>query len=397
MRICIIGISIPPVLGGLEVHTWELARHLVKAGHSVELIAWQPPSSNAMPRESTTDGVRIHRLRDCRYRYYWWPAFRLASELHSKESFDVLHSHTSFPAGLAGALLRIWKRVPLVITSHGSEIRRPMDGPLFSVLRYLLVKFSFRLADAVIGASRELSALSIQFGADPDSTFYRANATDTEKFHPGIDGAPTRSRYAIDPESVVVLFMGHFEVVKGVHIFLRAARKLLDRYPKMKFLAVGAGKEEDNISRLADELGLRDSFIFSGAVDNDEMPAHIAAADIAVFPSLAEATSIACLEAMACGCPVVVSNVGGLPEIVEHAKTGLIVDFPVSSSSGYDGSEVPEETVSALAAAVGRFVEDEAFRKEAGRHAAAKVQSEFAWEKYITEIVRTYERAAGKL
>lgn len=378
------------------MHTWELARHLAKAGHSVELIAWHPASYGAMPRESTTDGVRIHRLRDCRYRYYWWPAFRLASELHSKESFDVVHAHTSFPAGLAGALLRIWKRVPLVITSHGSEIRRPMDGLLFSALRYLLVKFSFRRADVVIGASRELAELSIQFGADPDSTLCRANATDTEKFHPGIDGAPIRNRYAIDPESVVVLFLGHFDFEKGVHIFLGAARKLLDRHPKLRFLAIGAGKEDDNISRLADDLSLRDSFIFTGAVDNDEVPAHIAAADVAVFPSLAEATSIACLETMACGCPVVVSGVGGFPEIVEHGKTGLIVDFPANSSSGYDGSDVPEETVSALAAAVGRLVEDEAFRKEVGRNAAAKVRSEFTWERYVTEIVRTYELAAGK-
>jgi len=395
MRICVIGISIPPVLGGLEVHTWELARHLAKGGHSVDLIAWHPPPHDPMPRESASDGVRIFRLRDCRYRYYWWPAFRLASELHSENPFDVVHAHTSFPAGFAGALMRIRKKVPLVITSHGSEIRRPMEGPMLSMLRYLLVRFAFSRADAVIGASRELAELSIRFGADRGSTFSVANATDGDKFHPGVDGSPIRNKYGIDADSVVVLFVGHFEAVKGIHLFVRAARKLLDRHPALKFLAVGAGKEEGSVMRLADELGVRDSFVFAGAIDNDEVPAHVAAADVAVFPSLAEATSIACLEVMACGCPVVVSDVGGLPEIVEDGETGLIVDFGIDSISGHDDPNLPDETVSALADAVDRFIEDEAFRKEVGRRAAEKVSSEFTWNGYVTRVEEIYERAAG--
>ena len=393
MRICVIGISIPPVMGGLEVHTWELARHLARAGHSVDLIAWQPLSREQMPVETESEGVRVHRLHDCRFKYYWWPAFRLANRLYTKDPFDVVHAHTSFPAGLAGALLSVRRGVPLVITSHGAEIMKPAGGRAATMIRDLIVRLVFAKACSVIGVSRELVDLSIEFGAHRDGTTYLANATDTERFHPGVDGASTRDRYGIGRDDVVVLFLRRLTVKTGVYYIAEVARKLIADNPALKFLVVGTGEEEASIVRKVEQYGLSERFVFAGEIDNTEVPSHIAAADMAIFPSLAEATSIACLEIMACGRPVVVSNIGGLPEIVDDGKTGLIVDFQTNEVSSYQDWGLSGETVSELAGVVERLVKDELLRRELGRNAVARVQSEFSWQGYVERMESIYGQA----
>jgi glycosyltransferase involved in cell wall biosynthesis len=383
-------------MGGLEVHTWELARHLAKDGHSVDLIAWQPLSHERLPAEVESEGVRVHRLHDWRFKYYWWPAFRLANKLHADNPFDVIHAHTSFPAGLGGAMLSVRRGVPLVITSHGAEIMKPAGGRAATMLRDLIVRLVFMRARAVIGVSRELVDLSIEFGAHPDRTTYMANATDIEKFHPAGNGTAIRERYGIGAEDVVVMSLRRLTLKTGVYYIVEAARELVADYPALKFLILGTGEEKAGLISKVEEYGMSDRFIFAGEIDNTEVPSYIAAADMAVFPSLAEATSIACLEIMACGRPVVVSNIGGLPEIVDDGKTGLIVDFQTNAVSSYQDWGLSEETISELAGAIGRLVKDEPLRKELGRNAAARVRSEFAWESYIGRMKSVYGQAIGE-
>lgn len=136
-------------------------------------------------------------------------------------------------------------------------------------------------------------------------------------------------------------------------------------------------------------MGIKDKFIFAGSVDQKDVPSYIAASDFAVFPSLAEATSIAALEVMACGKPVISSSVGGLPEIIENGKNGLLVDFDTKESLYHDYG-LSEASLKNLENAIVKLAGSEKLRKEMGGNAGKIVKNKFSWDSYSEKVVSIY-------
>jgi len=118
--------TLPPVVGGLENHVWDLSRHLVRAGHRVTLIGSRNYQDRIFPAFEEKEGVRIYRVRDTilpvyyfRYRLFSLRAARLAHKIHREDPFDIIHSHQIYPCGVAGAFLLHFLKIPLVVTCHG--------------------------------------------------------------------------------------------------------------------------------------------------------------------------------------------------------------------------------------------------------------------------------------
>jgi len=260
------------------------------------------------PAREVMDGVQVIRTWFPGKSPAGWIAHTLASiptYLPLARQADVLHAQTfasAPPAMLAQA--RFGK--PMVLTLHTSHFLRLAKRPAWRpVLRRII-----RAADWLLAASEEIRDVALELYPHPRAEAL-TNGVDTELFRP--IGAPPRT---MDGRRRVIVPRRLFPK-NGVEYFIRAM-PLLRRELDVEALIVGDGPERPRLEALARELGVADAIRFLGARPNTEMPALYAEADVAVFPSLMEATSVAALEAMSCGRPVAASRVGGLPEIVDE-------------------------------------------------------------------------------
>jgi glycosyltransferase involved in cell wall biosynthesis len=297
-------IYFPPEVGGLESHAFYLCRELVRFGHFVTMVTSR--SRPELPDRESMDGIEVVRKWFPERRTpAGWTAHTLGTVPHYMRlarRADVLHAQT-FASAVPGMIAKRRFGHPLVVTLHTSHFLRLAQRPRWKrVLRRII-----RSADWLLSASEEIRDVALGLYRHPRAEAL-TNGVDTAVFAPQ-PAAPRRRQRLIVPRRL-------FEK-NGVEYFIRAlprVRELLD----VEAVLVGDGPERGRLEALVAELGLRDAVTFLGSRPNDEMPGLLASADIAVFPSLMEATSVAALEAMSCGLPVAASRVGGLPEIVDE-------------------------------------------------------------------------------
>jgi glycosyltransferase involved in cell wall biosynthesis len=313
MRILQNCIYFPPEVGGLESHAYYLCRELVRLGHEVEML-----TSRSLPgvaRRETMGGVAVRRS--------WFPARNPAGwALHTFASIpaylrlarnaEILHAQT-FASAPPAMIAKARYGTPFVLTLHTSHFLRLAQKPLWRpVLRRIIAS-----ADWLLAASEEIRDVALDSSPHPRAEAL-TNGVDTELFRP------------LEPASLALGETGARRLIvprrlfpkNGVEYLVRAL-PLIQRELEVEALLVGDGPEREHLEELARELGVADRIHFLGARPNHEMPGLYASAEVAVFPSLMEATSVAALEAMSCGLPVAASRVGGLPEIVDEANGTL--------------------------------------------------------------------------
>jgi glycosyltransferase involved in cell wall biosynthesis len=208
------------------------------------------------------------------------------------------------------------------------------------------------------------------------------NGVDVARFHPGVDGEPLRARYGLERDARVVLFVGALDrahYFKGVEVLLQAVARNDD--PSTRLVVVGEGNLRSTYQAWTAELGLEDRVVFCGRVSDEELPAHYALCDLLVLPSvtMGEAFGVVLLEAMACGKPVIASNLPGVRSVVSDAEDGLLVR--------------PED-VDDLAEKI-EVLLDSPRREEMGRRGRAKVEEKYAWRRIVPKLERVYEEVVG--
>jgi glycosyltransferase involved in cell wall biosynthesis len=299
-------IYFPPEVGGLESHAYYLCRELVRQGHHVTMVTSR--SQPGMPARETMEGIEVIRTWFPRRRSpSGWIAHTLASIPHfmrRAKRAHILHAQT-FASAVPGMRAKRKYGLPLVVTLHTSHFLKLARKPAWKpVLRRIV-----RSADWLLAASEEIR--SVALGLYPHARAEAlTNGVDTDLFAP-VARPPRR-----DGRRTIIVPRRLFEK-NGVEYFIRAL-PLVRREIDVEALLVGDGPERERLEALARELGVADSLTFLGRRPNHEMPGLLATADVAVFPSLMEATSVAALEAMSCGVPVAASRVGGLPEIIDE-------------------------------------------------------------------------------
>lgn len=301
-------IYFPPEVGGLESHAYYLCRDLVRLGHEVTMVTSR--SKRESPAREVMEGVRVIRT--------WMPAKTpagwIAHTLNSIPTYlplarnaEVLHAQTFASAPPAMIAKRRYGK-PFALTLHTSHFLRLAQKPLWQpVLRRII-----RSSDWLLAASEQIRDVALSLYPHPRAEAL-TNGVDTALFQrtqPVLPPPAAGVRRVIVPRR---LFQKN-----GVEYFVRAL-PLIRRELRVEAVLVGDGPERPRLEQLVRELGLSDAVQFAGARPNTEMPGLLASAEVAVFPSLMEATSVAALEAMSCELPVAASNVGGLPQIVDEA------------------------------------------------------------------------------
>ena len=286
------------------------------------------------PRHEIQDGITVYHPR-----YISFPgmlkqldgffmaagSYLIARRLKKQLGIRLLDAHFTYPDGYAATLLGRWLDLPVTITLRGTEV--PQSGR--DKLRPLLVR-AWRGAARLFSVSESLRQHAISLGIDNRKIKVIGNGVDTTKFHP-TDRMFVRQSLGIPESAKVIISVGALVERKGFHRVIEILPELFDTYPELHYLIVGgAGPEGDfreGLMRQVKSLQLESRVHFLGAMPSTELKWPLSAADLFVLSTSNEGWANVFLEAMACGLPVVTTDVGGNKEVVCRPELGRIVPF----------------------------------------------------------------------
>ena len=350
MRILMISWEYPPHLaGGLGRHVAELAPVLAQQGIDVHVVT--PEFARQDLPVEVENNVTVHRV--------YVPILNAEGDIYSRaiatnqvlenylsqlgakgERYDLIHTHDWLTSFTAIALKKTWD-CPLVVTIHATE-RGRFRGHINGHLQWVIDQAEHTLINEawkVIVCSRYMFNEVQYFFNTPVSKLAivpnGVNIADLRDGHNQEDLVTFRRRYAASQDAIIFT-VSRLVYEKGIHLLVRAAPQILTEFPQTRIVIAGKGPEAENLKRQVEHLGIADRVNFIGFVSDKERNQLFQIASCAVFPSLYEPFGIVALEAMALGCPVVVSDVGGLSEVVTHTETGVTIlpDNPESVAWG---------------------------------------------------------------
>ncbi len=251
---------------------------------------------------------------------------RLRDEL----GVGIIDAHFAYPCGFAATLLGRWLSLPVSITLRGTETRHLRTPGL----RELAVR-AVRDATQVISVSDSLRQLFVQAGVDGTRIRVIGNGVDLTKFR-RVPQQAARSELGIPEDAQVLITVGGLVERKGFHRVIEVLPSLLLRYPRLRYLIVGGPSAEGDMSaRLraqVDQLGLQSQVTFTGPLPPEQLSVPLSASDVFVLATANEGWANVFLEAMACGLPVVTTDVGGNKEVVDAPHLGRIIPFGDSTA-----------------------------------------------------------------
>lgn len=307
---------------------------------------------------------------------------------------DIVHSHTWYTQ-LAGLLAgKLWE-VPTVLTTHSLEPLRPWKaeqlGSAYELSRWI-EKTAIESVDTVIAVSEETRRdVLAHFEVDAERVRVVHNGIDLTEYHP-TEGIDTLKRYGVDPTRPYALFVGRITRQKGI-IHLVEAIPGID--PSIQIVLLAGAPDTPEIAhemktRVAAMRAQRDGIVWvDEMVPREDTIRFYTHARVFCCPSVYEPFGIINLEAMACETPVVASAVGGIPEVVVHDETGLLVDLELHKNS-FEPVD-PQGFSRSLAAAINTVATNEPLARRMGLAGRARVEAEFSWRTIAKRTLDLYE------
>ncbi|MFJ2742773.1 glycogen synthase [Streptomyces sp. NPDC087440] len=307
------------------------------------------------------------------------------------EDRDLVHSHTWY-ANLAGHFAKLLYGIPHVMTCHSLEPLRPWKAEQLGggyALSSWAERTAVEAADAVVAVSRGMrdDILACYPDLDPARVHVVHNGIDTDLYQPAAQ-TDVLERIGIDPERSYVLFVGRITRQKGVPHLLRAARAL---DPDAQLVLCAGAPDTPEIGaefrELVEELErVRDGvFWIPEMLPRPDVVQLLTHAAVFVCPSVYEPLGIVNLEAMACGTAVVASAVGGIPEVVDDGRTGLLVPYEKKRAARH-----PEEFENALTEALNRVLDEPEAAARMGAAGRVRAVSEFGWDAVARRTAEVY-------
>ncbi len=247
--------------------------------------------------------------------------------------FDLVHAHFLFPPAFLAIFPAAVKKKPLIVTAHGSDV---VLGEKSGLLNFC-IRQVLRRAKRAIFVSEDLRRKAEGvYSFEPEKSSVVPVGIDVNLFQPHPKDA-CRKELGLPLEAKILIYVGNFKKYKGPQVALEAFSQIARDFPQTYLLMIGDGPERASLEELAERSGVREKVIFTGYVRNEEIPKWLSASDIFVLSSFREAFGLSALESMACGVPVVVSEVGGLKEFVVPGESGLFADpnNPKSFAEGF--------------------------------------------------------------
>ena len=386
MKILMLTWEYPPrIVGGIARVVNDLSKRLIKDGHDVYVVTYREGSA---PYYENDKGVHVYRVDNYMINpnnFIDWIMqlnFNMVAkvnELIAKgEKFDVIHAHDWLVAYAAKTLKNSYD-LPLVSTIHATEAGRN-GGIHDEVQRYINDTewmLTYESSEVIVNSKFMKNDLQRLFGLPYEKINVVANGINSTAYSGVEKDYDFRRQYAADNEKII-LFMGRLVYEKGVQHLISAMPKILENYHDAKLVIAGKGGMLDELKSQVEAMGLGQKVYFTGYLNAKQVSKMYKCADISVFPSTYEPFGIVALEAMLAGVPTVVSDVGGLNEIVEHGVDGM---------KSYAGNP------NSLADSILELLFNPQLCESISKKAKTKVKNEYSWTKIAQDTHFIYQKA----
>lgn len=345
--------KIAMLAAGNSIHTIKWVNALADRGHEVHLITMHKCL------DKMNENVFVHKLHFTPPIGYYINIFILRKLLREIKP-DLLHVHYASGYGTLGRLCAF---KPLLLSVWGSDV---YDFPYESRLKEYILRKNLASADCISSTSHCMKVQTEKFITSQVPIGVIPFGVNTEVFSP----RPNRNT-----DIITIGMIKRMAPKYGPRYLIEAFSVINRKYPSSRLVLIGGGPQEEELKQLAHELGITECCNFIGPIPHEEVPRWLNQFDIYCAPSTLESFGVAVVEASACGLPVVVSRVGGLPEVVQDGKTGIIV---------------PPKDVNALVQALETLIENKELRVKMGEAGRAFVQQFYEWEFCVDKIEQLY-------
>ena len=390
MKILMLTWEYPPrVVGGISKVVYDLSHKMVKEGNEVTVVTYK--DGDNVKYYENDKGVEVYRVDNYMIRpnnFIDWimqlnfNMITKANEIINKNGkFDVIHAHDWLVAYSAKSIKESYN-IPLISTIHATESGRN-SGIHDETQRYINDSewmLTYESSEVIVNSNYMKNEVQRLFGLPYDKINVIPNGVNLQLFSNVNVDYDFRRQYAMDNEKII-LYVGRLVYEKGIQNLIAAMPKILDRYHDSKLIICGRGGMIDDLREQVKYLGIDNKVYFAGYCDSKKMQKMYKCADVAVFPSTYEPFGIVAIESMLSGTPTIVSDVGGLNEIVEHGVTGM---------KSYAGN------ANSIADSVLSLLFDPKLCANISQNAIKKVKENYNWAKITDNTYYVYQLAIGK-
>ena len=386
MKILMLTWEYPPrVVGGIARVVHDLSHRLIKDGHEVTVVTYKEGNVEDFEDDN---GVKVYRVNNYMINpnnFIDWIMqlnFNLiskATEIINKEGpFDVIHAHDWLVAYAAKTLKDSFK-TPIIATIHATEAGRN-SGIHDEVQRYINDTewmLTYESTEVIVNSNYMKNELQRLFGLPYEKINVVPNGVNLNLYNGVEKDYNFRRQYAADNEKII-LYVGRLVYEKGIQNLIAAMPKVLNGYHDSKLIIAGKGGMIDELRDEVRRLNIENKVYFTGYLNLNQVTKMYKCADVAVFPSTYEPFGVVALEGMLSGTPVVVSDVGGLNEIVQHRENGM---------KSYAGNP------NSIADSILELLYNPGLGSEVSRAAKAKVKAQYNWNKIAQDTHFIYQKA----
>ena len=390
MKILMLTWEYPPrVVGGISKVVYDLSHKMVKEGNEVTVVTYK--EGDNVKYYENDKGVEVYRVDNYMIRpnnFIDWIMqlnFNMITKtneiINKNGKFDVIHAHDWLVAYSAKSIKESYN-IPLISTIHATESGRN-SGIHDETQRYINDSewmLTYESSEVIVNSNYMKNEVQRLFGLPYDKINVIPNGVNLQLFSNVNIDYDFRRQYAMDNEKII-LYVGRLVYEKGIQNLISAMPKVLDRYHDSKLIICGRGGMIDELREQVKYLGIENKVYFAGYCDSKKMQKMYKCADVAVFPSTYEPFGIVAIESMLSGTPTIVSDVGGLNEIIEHGVTGM---------KSYAGN------ANSIADSVLSLLFDPKLCANISQNAIKKVRENYNWSKITDSTYYVYQLAIGK-
>jgi glycosyltransferase involved in cell wall biosynthesis len=329
-KLCIVTHTFLPHIGGIERVVYEQSKRLMEKQYDLMVLTHK----NYTPSQYNYDGIKVRCYDALNVGFRVgipYPIPTVTSYkpfLEAVKSSTIVHAH-GHPYLSSFAVAKLAKRYkkPFVLTQHNTYIQYKGIWNIVENVNDLAVgKQTLKAADKIIVISKATENYVLRLGAEPEKIEVIYNGVDLNRFKLlAAEGANVRKKLSISQDAVVAVTVRRLVYKNGIDTLLESARITVQKNPDLVYLVIGSGPDFNNVKAMVVRLGIEKNFVLAGFVSDADLPSYYNAGDFFILPSKSgEGLPLVALEAMACGLPVLATDVGGIKEILIKGY-GMIV------------------------------------------------------------------------